>query len=109
WGDGCAGSRVDDASAYAHEGHGFVGTIGPFVDVVAGLKLADVRLGQDVDPFQPLHGCNREPVGHDQPEGSSVVGAERLTVHLVGDQDLGRWIGCVGEGQRAHDGQVGSV
>src|SRR5213078_705259 len=42
-------------------------------------------------------------------EGSSVVGAERLTVHLVGDQDLGRWIGCVGEGQRAHERQVGSV
>ena len=33
-------------------------------------------------------------------ERRSVVGAERLAVHLVGDQDLRRRIGRVGERQR---------
>ena len=41
-----------------------------------------------------------------EPERGSVVGAQRLAVHLVGDQDLGRRIGRVGERQRAHEGQV---
>jgi hypothetical protein len=49
------------------------------------------------------------PVGHDEPEGRAVVGVERLAVHLVGDQDLGFRMGCVGEGQGPHEGQVGPV
>ncbi len=76
---------------------GLVRAIGPLVHVVAGLELADVRLGQDVDPLQPLHGRDGVPVGHDEPEGRAVVGAQRLAVHLVGDQDLGCRIGGVGE------------
>ena len=35
-----------------------------------------------------------------------MVGTQRLAVHLVGDQDLGRRIGCVGERQSADEGQV---
>ena len=84
-------------------------SVWPLVDVVAGLELAGVRLGQDVDPLQPLHGGDGVPVGHDQPERGAVVGDERLAVHLVGDQDLGRRIGCVGEWERALEAQVGSV
>ena len=38
-----------------------------------------------------------------------MVGVQRLAVHLVGDQDLRRRIGCVGEGERAHEAQVGLV
>jgi hypothetical protein len=76
---------------------------------VAGLELADVRLGQDVDVLEPFHGGDAVPVGHDEPEWCAVVGVERLAVHLVGDQDLGFRIGCVGEGQGPHEGQVGGV
>ena len=108
-GDRRAGGGVGDAGADAHQGDAFVLSIRPFVDVVAGLKLAHVRFGQDVDPLQPFHGGDGVPVGHDQPEGGSVVGGQRLAVHLVGDQDLCRRIGCVGEGERAHEAQVGLV
>ena len=38
-----------------------------------------------------------------------MVGAQGLAVHLVGDQDLGRGIDCVGERERAHEPQVGLV
>ena len=73
---------------------------------MAGLELAGVRLGQDVDPCQPFHGGDGVPVGHDEPERGAVVGGERFAVHLVGDQDLRRRIGCVRKGERAHEGQV---
>ena len=74
-GDGRAGSGVGNARAHAHQGDGFVGSIRPLVDVVTRLELAGVRLGQDVDPLQPLHGGNGVPVGHDQPERRPVVEA----------------------------------
>ena len=45
-------------------------------------------------------------MGCDEPERGSVVGTERLAVHLVGDEDLGRRVGRVGEGQSADEGQV---
>jgi hypothetical protein len=76
---------------------------------VAGLELADVRLGQDVDVLEPFHGGDAVPVGHDEPEGRAVVSVERLAVHLIGDQDLGFRIGGVGEGQGPLEGQVGGV
>ena len=33
------------------------------------------------------------------PDGRAVIGVERFAVHLVGNQDLGRRIGCVHERQ----------
>ena len=81
-------------------------SVGPLVHVVAGLELAAVRLGQDVDPLQPLHGRDGVPVRDDQSERGSVVETQWLAVHLVGDQDLRRRIGCVGERQGAYEGQV---
>ncbi len=49
-------------------------TIGPLEHVVAGLELARVPLGEDVDPFEPLHGRDGVPVRHDEAEGRPVVG-----------------------------------
>src|SRR5918995_785820 len=62
-GDRRAGGGVGDAGADAHQRDAFVFSIRPFVHVVAGLKLAYVRFGQDVDPLQPFHGGDGVPVG----------------------------------------------
>ena len=92
-------SGVGDARPHAHEADGLVRPVGPLVHVVARLELAGEALGQDVDALQPLHRRDGVPVGHDEPEGGAVVGTQRLAVHLVGDQDLRRRIGRVGERQ----------
>ena len=101
-----AGGRGGDARAHAHQVDGLGGAVGPLVHVVPGLELAGVRLGQDVDPLEPFHRGDGVPVGHDDPEGRSVVGTQRLAVHLVGDQDLRGRIGGVCERQGADEGQV---
>ena len=97
---------IGDPRADAHEADGLVRSVGPLVHVVAGLKLAAVRLGQHVDSRQPLHGRDGVPVRDDESERRSVVETQWLGVHHVGDQDLGRGIGCVGERQSVFEGQV---
>ena len=84
-----AGRGFGDPRADAHDGDRLVRAVGPLEHVVAGLELADVRLEQHVDARQPLHRRDRVPVRHDQPEGRSVIGRQRLAVHRVRDQDLG--------------------
>ena len=64
-----------------------MGPVGPLVDVVTGLELAGVGLGQDVEALEPLHGRDGVPVRDDQAERGAVVASERLPVHLVGDKD----------------------
>ena len=108
-GDDRAGRWIGDAGADAHQIDGLVGTIGPLVDVVAGLELAGVWLGENVDSLQPLDGGDGVPVGHDEPERGTVVGGQWFAVHLVGDQDLRFRIGCVLERERTHEGQVFAV
>ena len=54
--------------------NGLVGPVGPLVDVVAGLELSGVGLGEDVDALEPLHGGDGVPVGHDQRKGAPWSG-----------------------------------
>src|SRR4051812_25428450 len=88
WREDGAWPRVGDSRAYAHGRHALMGAVWPLVDVVAGLELPLVRLGDDVDPLEPLDRCHGEPLRHDEPERGPVVPAQRPSVHLVGDEDL---------------------
>src|SRR3954453_9144861 len=81
-----------DAGAHTHEVDRPVWLVGPLVDVVARLELAWERLCEDVDSLQPLHGCNRIPVRHDQSKRCPVIAVQGLAVHLVSHQALGPWI-----------------
>src|SRR5215204_7264993 len=79
--DGRPRSGICDPRTHAHEPDGLVRSVGPLVHVVAGLKLAAVRLGQHGDSLQPLHGRDGVPVRDDESEGGSVVETQWLAVH----------------------------
>src|SRR3954471_4449288 len=49
--DGRSGCWLCDAGADAHESDGLVRLVRPLVDVVAGLELPGVGLGEDVEAF----------------------------------------------------------
>lgn len=83
--------------AHLHEIYGLVGWVRPLVHVVARMELPGERLGEDLDPPQPLHRCDPVPVRHDDAKGCSVIGAEGVPVHLVGDQDPRLRVGREGE------------
>jgi len=83
-----------------------VWSVWPLVDVVAGLELSGIGLGQDVDAFEPLHGGHGVPVRHDDAERGSVVGTEGLAIHRVGDEDPGPSFGRVRQRECADEAEV---
>ena len=73
-GSTAAGAGSVIGAPHSHDGDGLVGAIGPLVDVVAGLELADVGLGEHVDAVEPFDGGDGEPVRDDEAEGAPWSG-----------------------------------
>jgi hypothetical protein len=70
-------------------GHRVTGLVGVAAHAIGdGLLETGERLGDDVDPAQPLHVGHAVPAGRDQPHGIAVLRRQRRATHRVRRQHV---------------------